>query len=155
MARSQYKGLAHAAFNCPLIDNHTHPILKESQRDAFPFHGWLTEAQGDHLSEDVVHSLHGYRATRQLSKLYQCENTWEAVRDKRKGMDYSDICKACMVPGKFECLLLDDLLDADRQCESVEWHNQFTSSSCKRILRIEVAAQVNIWHDILKKSDPL
>lgn len=41
------------------------------------------------------------------------------------------------------CILIDDGLgDAAKLCETLKWHDQFTKAKTKRIVRVEVLAQV-------------
>lgn len=136
--------LTHTVYTYPAIDNHTHPLLKEEHRNAFPFEGLISEAQGKALIEDSVHTMACYRATNQLSTLFGCENSWDAVKATRESIDYLELCKKCMSPTFIQCVLLDDGLDGEgKMCEESTWHDQFTSSPSKRIVRIEVVAQVN------------
>lgn len=143
MSPVQFSNLAKAAYTFPAIDNHTHPLLKEAFRDSLPFEGIISEANGSALIEHATETLACYRATRQLSEFFGCDNEWEAVKDARKRLSYSQLCKSCLEPTGIQCVLLDDGLDGnDHRCEDVAWHDQFTSSTSKRIVRIEVAAQV-------------
>ena len=80
MDHFKYNQLAEAAFTYPAIDNHTHPLLLDSHRNKFPFEGLLSEATGEALTEDSIHTLACYRATKQLSELFACENNWQAVK---------------------------------------------------------------------------
>jgi len=126
----------------PAIDNHTHPLLNEAHRDDFPFEELLSEAIGDALTEDAIHTLSCYRATKQLAGLYGCENDWDAVKAKRKELSYKQLCDTCMRATGIQCLLIDDGLDANGICEDIGWHDQFTPAPSKRIVRIEIVAQV-------------
>ncbi|KAL5511926.1 hypothetical protein ACEPAH_5144 [Sanghuangporus vaninii] len=145
----QYKGLAQAAFTYPVIDNHTHPLLSEVHKDDFAFEGILSEAQGSAVTEDAIHTVACYRATRQLSRLLHCENYWEPVKQKRQSLNYEDLCKASLLSTGIQCFLLDDGLDGQGLCESLRWHDRFSTSPSKRIVRIETLAQ-----DILKTHIP-
>ena len=145
MSPIELPNLAKAAYTFPAIDNHTHPLLKEAFRDSLPFEGIISEANGTALTEHAPETLACYRATKQLSELFGCDNEWEAVKDARKKLSYSQLCKSCLEPTGIQCVLLDDGLDGnDHRCEDVPWHDQFTSSTSKRIVRIEVAAQVRV-----------
>lgn len=141
----EFKDLAHAAFTYPAIDNHTHPLLKQAHRNDFAFEGLLSEATGDALTEDAIHTLSCYRATKQLADLYECENEWEAVKAKRSALSYEVLCKTCLSATGIQCLLIDDGLDANGICEDISWHDQFTSAPSRRILRIEIVAQVILF----------
>lgn len=150
----EYEALAEAAFTYPAIDNHTHPLLKEEHRNAFPFEGVISEAVGPALTDDAIETLACYRATKQLAKLFKCPDSWNDVKSTREAMDYTELCRKCMEPTNIQCVLLDDGLDGENdRCESLEWHNHYTSSPAKRIVRIEVAAQVR--GSILIVSDTL
>lgn len=135
--------MADAAFTYTIIDNHAHPLLKESHRDDFPIEASISEATGPALHEDASETLASYRATKQLTQLYECSDSWNAMKSVRKDMDYDKLCWMCMKPTGIQCILLDDGLDGEGNCaETLEWHNQFTLSPSKRIVRIEVVAQV-------------
>ncbi|KAL5533400.1 hypothetical protein ACEPAF_5176 [Sanghuangporus sanghuang] len=145
----QYKALAQAAFTYPAIDIHTHPLLSEVHKDDFPFEGLLSEAQGSAVTEDAIHTVACYRATRQLSRLLHCENYWESVKQKRQSLNYEDLCKVSFLSTGIQCFLLDDGLDGQGLCEGLRWHDRFSTSPSKRIVRIETLAQ-----DILKTHIP-
>jgi hypothetical protein len=116
--------------------------LNESNKDRFAFEGLLSEATGDALTEDSVHTLACFRATKQLSQLFGCENDWAAVVEKRKTMDYQTLCDLSMKKTGIQCILLDDGLDSEGVTESYDWHDRFTPAKSKRIVRIEWLAQV-------------
>lgn len=149
--------LVRVAFNYPAIDNHAHPLLKAEHRNALDFEGLISEATGPALTEDAVHTLACYRATQQLGKLYRLsgEPTWEAIKQTRQNAEYEALCRACMGPTRIQCILLDDGLggtDSELDgpgdmAEGYKWHDQFTGSPSKRIVRVEVLAEVRIsWH---------
>ncbi|KAF8130325.1 amidohydrolase 2 [Boletus edulis] len=140
-----YPELAHTAFVYPAIDNHAHPLLTDENRNTFPLEGITSEASGDALTSDSRYSLASYRATLQLSKLFglrNCEPTWNALRNRRDDTDYLDLCNMCFKPSGIQCILLDDGLGGVADlAESIKWHDQLTSSACKRIVRIEFEAE--------------
>ncbi|KAF9230641.1 amidohydrolase 2 [Melanogaster broomeanus] len=137
--------LAKAAFSYPAIDNHAHPFLTEKNRNAFPFEGLNSEATGEALTVDSHYTLACYRAAAQLSKLFGLkgdEANWESVKRKRETIDYAELCAMCMNPTGIQCILIDDGLGGVADlAEGYKWHDQFTTSPTKRIVRIEVEAQ--------------
>jgi len=139
-----YESLALAAFYYPAIDNHAHPFLTASQRSAFDFEGLISEAQGDAL-KDSVHTLACFRATAELGKLYGMQKddvSWESVKEKRASLDYDELCAINMKPTGIQCILIDDGLGGVNElAESYSWHDKFTTSPTKRIVRVEVVAQ--------------
>lgn len=138
--------LARTAFEYPAIDNHAHPLLKEVNRDAFPFEGLISEANGSSLNEDAVHTLACYRATKQLSDLFRLngEPDWENLKRARRMMPYDELCRTSMGPAKIQCILIDDGLGGVADfAEDYKWHDQFTRSATKRIARVEVIAEVH------------
>ncbi|TDL27641.1 hypothetical protein BD410DRAFT_782772 [Rickenella mellea] len=147
LASSRFKRLAETAFTHSIIDNHTHPLLQEKYRNKFPLEGIFSEAQGDALTRDSIHTLACYRATKQLSELLGCEESWEAVKRKRDTMEYLDLCEMFLGPTRIQSVLLDDGLD-NEYSEGIAWHDQFTSSPSKRVVRIEIVAQ-DIWKQIV------
>jgi hypothetical protein len=140
--------LAKAAFSYPAIDNHAHPFLTEKNRDAFPFEGLNSEATGEALTVDSHYTLSCYRAAAQLSKLLGLkgnEANWESVKKKRANIDYAELCAMCMKPTGIQCILIDDGLGGVADlAQGYKWHDQFTTSPTKRVVRIEVEAQVLI-----------
>ena len=137
--------LVQVAITYPAIDNHAHPLLKAEHRDYVDFDGVISEASGTALSEDAVHTLACYRATHQLGKLYkmQGEPTWEAVKQLRQTADYDALCKTCMGPTRIQCILIDDGLGGSSDyAEDYKWHDKYTSSPTKRIVRVETLAEV-------------
>ncbi|KAG1865961.1 amidohydrolase 2 [Suillus subluteus] len=146
-----YRELAKAAFGYPIIDNHAHPFLKSKHRDAIQYEVLISEAHGDALN-DAVHTLPCLRAAAQLSQLFGLigdDATWEGVKKKRLEFDYAELCKLCMEPTGIQCILFDDGLGGVAEmAEEVNWHDQYTVSPSKRIVRLEVEGQ-NILQDIL------
>lgn len=142
--------LHHVVLTCaryPAIDNHAHPLLSASKRSALPFEGLVSEASGRAL-DDTVHTLACYRATCELAQLYGIQGdhsrevSWDEIKRVREGMDYQKLCKLCFEPAKIYCLLLDDGLGGvEEMAEGYQWHDQFTLSPTKRIVRVEVVAQ--------------
>ncbi|KAG1803165.1 amidohydrolase 2 [Suillus subaureus] len=124
-----YRELAKTAFGYPIIDNHAHPFLKSKYRDAIRY---------------------------ELSKLFGLtgdDATWEGVKKKRLEFDYAELCKLCMEPTGIQCILFDDGLGGVAEmAEEVNWHDQYTGSPSKRIVRLEVEGQ-NILQDILVAND--
>ena len=141
--------LVRVAITYPAIDNHAHPLLKAEHRDALNFDGVISEATGSALSEDAVNTLACYRATHQLAKLYKVsgEATWEAVKQLRQTADYEALCRTCMGPTRIQCILIDDGLGGTSEyAEDYKWHDKFTTSPTKRIVRVEHLAEVRLSH---------
>lgn len=139
--------LTRTALSFPAIDNHAHPILKEEFKDHFDFEGLISEAAGEALTRDAVHTLACYRATLQLSRLLSVrgEPSWEAVKQARREMDYDTLCRLCMTPTRIQCILIDDGLGGVTQyAENYKWHDRYTGSPTKRIVRVETLAEVGV-----------
>ncbi|KAL1988672.1 hypothetical protein VTN96DRAFT_8372 [Rasamsonia emersonii] len=129
----------------PIIDNHAHNLLtsaKASDYAKYPFESITSEAQGSALDE-VQKTFPHHRAVTQLASLFGCDADWtsiKAVRERWVQKDYTGLVKKCLEGT--HALLLDDLLAA-ADVETYTWHDQFTASKTKRIVRIEaVAAQI-------------
>lgn len=141
-----YPELANTALTYPAIDNHAHPLLAEKNRNAFPLEGMVSEASGDALTHDARYSLASYRATAQLSKLFGLkgsELTWDTLKSRRDDTPYVDLCNMCFKPTGIQCILLDDGLGGVADlAEPYQWHDQFTTSPSKRVVRIETEAEV-------------
>ena len=136
--------LSHLISSFPAIDNHAHALLKIENRDAIPFEGLISEATGPALTEDAIHSLACYRATAQLGALFGLgkDANWEDVKRRRKELDYDQLCRLCMEPTRIQCILIDDGLGVRDMVYDYKWHDRYTGSPTKRIVRIEVVAQV-------------
>ncbi|KAL4884759.1 hypothetical protein BJY04DRAFT_233038 [Aspergillus karnatakaensis] len=130
----------------PLIDNHAHNLLSRSAAcdyAKYPLEQIVSEAQGIALTNATA-TLPFHRATAQLATLYQSEssswNQLKAARNQLVQRDYDGLIRRCLEGT--QVLLLDDLL-TDQDVEPFDWHDRFTASSTKRIVRIEaVAARV-------------
>ncbi|KAG1744379.1 amidohydrolase 2 [Suillus lakei] len=149
-----YRELAKAAFGYPIIDNHAHPFLKSKHRDAIRYEMVVSEAHGDALN-DTSHTLACLRATAQLSQLFGLtgeDATWEGVKKKRLEFDYAELCKLCMEPTGIQSILFDDGVGGIELTEDLDWHDQYTGSPSKRIVRLETEGE-RILQDILVAND--
>ncbi|KAJ7077817.1 amidohydrolase 2 [Mycena belliarum] len=140
----RYPQLQTACFQFPCIDNHAHPLLAEAHRDRFQFEGLISEAQGTALN-DAIHTLACHRAAAQLAAVLRIQDpNWNSVTSARTRLPYADLCKLFMdrtVTG-IQCLILDDGLGGVEDfAEGFAWHDQFTSSPTKRIVRVEIVAE--------------
>lgn len=138
--------LSDVALFFPAIDNHAHPLLKREHRHKFAFEGLVSESTGEALTQDALYTLACYRATLQLGKLFRFEEepTWDAVKSFRQDMDYESLCRLCMEGTSIQCILLDDGLGGVSEfAEDYKWHDRFTSSPNKRIVRVEILAEVS------------
>ncbi|KAL2860555.1 hypothetical protein BJX68DRAFT_225578 [Aspergillus pseudodeflectus] len=127
----------------PLIDNHAHNILSRaaaSNYTKYPLEQIVSEAQGVALT-NATSTLPFHRAAVQLASLYKCSssdwNQLKAARDQLVQHDYEGLIRQCLEGT--HVLLLDDLL-SDQDVESFDWHDRFTASRTKRIVRIEALA---------------
>ena len=139
-------GLRDVVFNCPAVDNHAHPLLKEECRRALLFEGVISEARPNAI-KDVVHSLPGYRATRQLAELYGLDPgaDWEVIKSHRDTLDYDQLCSMNMKKTGIQCLLLDDgLRGVQEMANTLSWHGRFTNGTVYRLVRIETVAEVRV-----------
>lgn len=146
----EFPQLYKTAFTYPAIDNHAHPLLREEQRnhEDTPFEGVISEA-GNAALQDSVHTLAYYRATAQLSDLYKLKDaSWEQIRSHRQGVDYTDLCKQCIEPTGIQCILLDDGLGVPEMAAEYTWHDQFTRSPTRQLVRIEVVAEASVLDEI-------
>ena len=129
----------------PLIDNHCHNLLSSENAasyDKYPFESITSEA-GLTALQNACKTLPHIRAVNQLAELYQCAPDWEEIKRVRRKLienDYEGVVRQCL--DGTQSLLLDDLLTAD-DVEPFHWHDRFTGSETKRIVRIEaIASQV-------------
>ncbi|KAL2850750.1 hypothetical protein BJY01DRAFT_125994 [Aspergillus pseudoustus] len=141
----------------PLIDNHAHNILSAaaaSDYTKYPLEQIVSEAQGVALI-NATSTLPFHRAAEQLASLYQCPSSdWDqlkASRDQLVQRDYESLIRQCLEGT--HVLLLDDLL-TDQDVESFDWHDRFTASRTKRIVRIEALAACVLSATVRKGSVP-
>ncbi|KAF7586814.1 hypothetical protein BBP40_008269 [Aspergillus hancockii] len=141
----------------PLIDNHAHNLLTRDEAcnyAKYPFEQITSEAQGTAL-HNAPSTLPLHRAAAQLAALYSCSSSdWDhvkAARDAWVQRDYEGLIRECL--RGTHSLLLDDLL-TDQDIESYEWHDRFTTSQTKRIVRIEVLAAQTIFSLMRDDSSP-
>ncbi|KAJ8472931.1 hypothetical protein ONZ51_g8177 [Trametes cubensis] len=141
--------LSRVVFSYPAIDNHAHAFLREEHKNAFPFEGLVSEASGEKASQDATNTMACYRATAQLAKLFGLAPgaDWEAVKRHRQELPYDQLCRLCMGPTRIQCILIDDGLGCTDNTYPYRWHDQFTGSPTKRIVRVEALAE-----EILKRG---
>ncbi|KAF2769119.1 glutamine synthetase/guanido kinase [Teratosphaeria nubilosa] len=126
----------------PLVDNHAHNILRSGQLKSADFLTSTTEATGDALG-DNHRSLAHIRAARQLRSLYDLppDADWATTLGKRTELierDPKSLMRKCFAGT--QTILIDDGLDSGSNIEPYGWHDQFTLSPCKRIVRTETVA---------------
>ncbi|KAL2023766.1 hypothetical protein VTK56DRAFT_1033 [Thermocarpiscus australiensis] len=140
---SQVDAVARAIRNTPIIDNHAHPLLKSEALSKHPLLAITTEATGDAI-DSATTSLPHLRAVRQLATVLSCGFTWESVvaAIEQKRLDSLEDWTAECLAG-IETILVDDGLDNEEDAHPYPWHDDYTRSRCKRIVRIEkVAADI-------------
>ena len=128
----------------PAIDNHAHPILTKENRDRLAFEGIVSEAEGAAL-DDAVHTLAHITARRDLVELYDLPRhaSWEDIKKHRAARDYDELCQLCFRKATIQCILIDDGLGGVREmAEGYQWHDRYTVSPTRRIVRVEVLAEV-------------
>lgn len=139
MAESMAK-LRRAVRDTPIIDNHAHNLLRLEQLKSEDFLSATSEATGEALRDHVT-ALPHLRAARQLRVLYGLppDADWEAITKRRLELleqDAATHINTCLAGT--HTILIDDGLTGN--FEDYTWHDQFVSSPCKRIVRIEAVA---------------
>ncbi|KAI1452584.1 glutamine synthetase/guanido kinase [Annulohypoxylon moriforme] len=150
---SELRLLNAAIDSTPLIDNHAHPLLKPGAVTKHPLLSIASEAHGPAL-EDSKTSLPHIRAVKQLARALNCKETWEAVEaaiERKRNESPDDWVNFCLED--IETILIDDGLDRPGLSETYSWHDKFTRSKCKRIVRIETVAANVIAHFLQLGSD--
>ncbi|KAK3307970.1 uncharacterized protein B0T15DRAFT_549879 [Chaetomium strumarium] len=137
---SQVDAVARAIRSTPIIDHHAHPLLKPEALSKHPLLSITTEANGDAIHSATT-SLPHLRAVRQLASALSCGFTWEsvvaAIEEKRLSCP-EDWTAECL--SGIETILIDDGLDSQDDANPYAWHDDYTRSRCKRIVRIEKVA---------------
>jgi hypothetical protein len=134
--------------NYPAIDNHAHPLLAEENRDQLAFEGLTSEAEGMAL-QDAVYTLAHTAARGNLIQLYDLPRnaSWEDIKKHRAARTYDDLCRLCFRKAKIQCILIDDGLGGVKEmAEGYQWHDRYMHSPTRRIVRVEVVAQVRTWY---------
>jgi hypothetical protein len=137
---SQIEAVARAIRTTPIIDHHAHPLLKHDALGERPLLAITTEANGDAIHSAIT-SLPHLRAVRQLAGELGCAFTWEAVVaaiEEKRLLCPEDWATDCL--WTIQTILIDDGLDNENDANPYPWHDDFTRSRCKRIVRIEKAA---------------
>ena len=126
----------------PVIDNHAHNLLRPHGLKIAEFLTITSEAEGDAL-EDTPTSLAHLRAARLLRRLYDlpADAEWSTIDKKRKEVlqdDADGLIKRCFEGT--ETILFDDGLTHGDSVEPYYWHDKYTRTPCKRVVRIEQTA---------------
>ncbi|KAG6844507.1 hypothetical protein H0H87_006332 [Tephrocybe sp. NHM501043] len=148
MSDSSLKNLHRAAFSYPAIDNHAHSLLRAENRADIAFEGLVSHLDGEALARTALHTLACYQATQQLIQLFELKagSSWEDVKAKRAELEYADLCRLAFGPTGIQCILIDDGFGVKEILHDIPWHDQFTHSPAKQVIRIESVAE-----DILKE----
>ncbi|KAI0404809.1 glutamine synthetase/guanido kinase [Xylaria palmicola] len=138
----------------PVIDQHAHPLLRSEFMSGHPLLSIVSEASGEAL-EHAPSSLAQIRAVKQLAQVLGCEPTWDAVASGialKRTTSHEAWIRQCL--DGIETVLVDDGLGSPEQAEAYSWHDSFTNSKCKRIVRIEsVAEDIIARYCIAAKED--
>ena len=134
--------LEHFIYACPVIDHHAHNIYRPDSLKIEDFLTITTEAS-ERALEDTPTSLPHLRAVKQLRKLYDLpgDADWRSMVKKRVELlekDADTLIRKCLE--KTQTILIDDGFDDVEVLEPFQWHNKFTRSPCKRLIRIEELA---------------
>ncbi|KAH9029232.1 amidohydrolase 2 [Lactarius pseudohatsudake] len=133
----------HILNDYPAIDNHAHPLLTAENRNRLAFEGLTSEAEGPAL-EDAVYTLPHSTAMRDLARLYGLprHTSWDDIKKHRAARPYDDLCQLCFEKANIQCILIDDGLSGVKDmAEEYRWHDRYTSSPTRRIVRVEVVAE--------------
>ena len=128
----------------PAIYNHAHPLLTEENRNRLDFEGLTSEVEGAAL-KDTVHTLAHTAARGDLLRLYDLprHSSWEDIKKHRAARAYDELCRLCIKKAKIQCILINDGLGGVKEmAEGYRWHNRYTHSPTRRIVRVEVVAEV-------------
>ena len=136
---------------CPVVDNHAHNLYRRHGLRTENLLSLTTEA-ADEALEDTRASLPHLRAAKQLLKLFDlpADADWRAIIEKRFELldqDADNLIRKCLE--KTQTILIDDGFDDAEVIEPYDWHDQFTRSPCKRLIRIDEEAShiLSLMHD--------
>jgi hypothetical protein len=68
--------------------------------------------------------------------------SWDEVKAARENYDYEKLCKICFKDCAIETILIDDYLADPSLVNEITWHDQFTRSKARRLIRVEIVAEV-------------
>ena len=101
----------------------------------------VSEAKGTALKHTTTALAH-LQAVQQLSKLYQCEQSWESIKRYRIAAGFDKFTEQCFKASRIECILMDDLFSSHNKVTiPYTWHDKLTSSKTRRIVRVESLAE--------------
>ncbi|MCJ1398400.1 hypothetical protein MMC11_001598 [Xylographa trunciseda] len=132
--------LTEALYRTPIIDHHAHNLLLPEELSAHDILSMTTEAAGPALAHTPSTLAH-LRAVKDLASVLDCNPTWETVQkrlDEERSKPDDAWSRRCFEG--IETVLIDDGLDGNI-VHPYEWHDRLTRSKCKRIVRIEKAAE--------------
>ena len=127
---------------CPVIDNHAHNLYTLANLKTKNLLPITTEA-ADEALQDTKTSLPHLRAAKQLRRLFDlpADADWQAIIQKRAALlkhDSDALIQKCLE--NTQTILIDDGFDEAQVLEPFQWHDKFTRSPCKRLVRIEELA---------------
>jgi hypothetical protein len=101
----------------------------------------VSEAGGTALTHATTGLAH-LQAVQQLSKLYQCEQSWESIKRYRIAAGFDKFTEQCFKASGIECILMDDLFSSPNKVSiPYTWHDKLTTSKTRRIVRVESLAE--------------
>jgi hypothetical protein len=101
----------------------------------------VSEAEGTALKHATSGLAH-HQAVKQLSSLFGCDPSWEAIKRYRKEVGFDKYTEKLFEASGIECILMDDLLAAsDKVTIPYTWHDRLTKSKTRRIVRVESLAE--------------
>lgn len=142
---SSISRLRHLIQTYPLIDHHAHNIL--SRERASDYARYSLECITSEALGAALHNGHKTlpqnRSVTQLAEFFGCPagSDWEDIRAARDAWvqrDYEGLVKKCLEGT--HTLLLDDLFGDADDVQPAAWHDKFTVSQTKRVVRIEELA---------------
>jgi hypothetical protein len=133
---STAKGLRDALEQIPAIDQHAHPISRES----FELPTLLSESvEPEAQARMREHPVFG-RALRALAGVLECEPREEALAEARDGLGFDEYARRLLQAGRFEAILLDDGFAVPGAIRFDE-HGELAGCPVRRVIRIEAEAE--------------
>ena len=127
----------------PIIDHHAHNLNKINDLRSEDLLALSSEATGQAL-QDTRTALPHLRAKKQLCQLLNLptNSKWEDIVSARTAAVETDsqaYIRQCF--SGTQTLLIDDGFDDQDALEPYDWHSNFTTTPCKRIVRIDAGAE--------------
>ena len=126
----------------PVVDNHCHPVLLRQHMDVAEFRRYFTEAPEASIAEHhVPHTIYYLWMLRQLSTLYGCERTEDAIIAAHNGISADTLIEHLLTSANIDTLILDPAFPLPEVCYSPAQISQTGQCKTTSMFRLETLMQ--------------